>query len=164
MTAESTRFEFDPTTVVASIEVFPKGEYEFVVGKPKAFARTNQQGKDSFGVRYPLVIGSGQLEGKRTVFSTYYQSEGAQAMAKQFMMAALGYGKQRSEEERFDREQRGKDWSFDPATGDCGDAYTQLDGMRVIGSVDQQPNINKPDEMMQQFKSWRTITSGPVQG
>jgi hypothetical protein len=157
------RFEFDPTLVVASMEVFPKQEYELQVGEPKSFIRkAGQDQHDSFGVRYPLVIKlPDEYNGKRTLFSTYYQSEGSQAMAKQFMMAALGYGKGKQEEERFDRDMRGKDWGFDPATGAVGDAYRELTGKRVIGSLDVGKNENTGDPM-QQFKGWRPISSGPI--
>ena len=159
----SPRFEFDPTTVVASMEVYPKGEYEFVIGEPKSFQRQAGEDKhDSFGIRYPLVIKApDEYDGKRTVFSTYYQSEGSQAMAKQFIMAVLGYGKGKPEEERFDRDMRGKDWSFDPETGAVGDIYRELTGKRVIGSLDVQKNNNTGDPM-QAFKGWRTISSGPI--
>lgn len=159
------RFEFDPTTVVASLEVFPKGEYEFVVGEPKSFLRQAGEDKhDSFGIRYSLTVKQpDEYDGKRSVFSTYYQSEGSQAMAKQFIMAVLGYGKGKPEEERFDRDMRGKDWSFDPETGACGDIYRELTGKRVIGSLDVDKNKNTGDPM-QVFKGWRTISSGPLNG
>lgn len=157
------RFNFDPTTVVASMEVYPKGEYELQVGEPKAFLRQAGEDKhDSYGIRYPLTIKlPDAYDGKRTVFSTYYQSEGAQAMAKQFIMAVLGYGKGKPEEDRFDRDMRGKDWGFDPETGAVGDAYRELTGKRVIGSLDIQKNNNTGDPM-QAFKSWRPLSSGAI--
>lgn len=157
------KFEFDPSTVVASIEVFPKGEYEFQVGEPKSFLRQAGEDKhDSYGIRYSLVIKQpDEYNGKRTIFSTYYQSEGSQAMAKQFMMAVLGFGKGREEEKRFDEEMRGKDWSFDPSTGAVGDAYRELTGKRVIGSLDTDKN-NRTGDPMQVFNSWRPLTSGPI--
>jgi hypothetical protein len=157
------RFNFDPTTVVASMEVFPKGEYECQIGEPKSFIRkAGEDQHDSFGVRYPIVIKlPDEYNGKRTLFSTYYQSEGSQAMAKQFMMAALGYGKGKPEEERFDRDMRGQDWGFDPSTGAVGDAYRELTGKRVIGNFDVDKN-NRTGDPMQVFKSWRPITSGAI--
>jgi hypothetical protein len=156
-----TSFNFDPTTVVSSIEVFPKQEYEFKVGSPKAFMKkAGEDQHDSYGLRFSLTISlPSEYEGKRTVYSIYLQSEGAQSFAKQFIMACLGYGKGRGEEERFDREQRGQDWQFDPEAATVGDAWKQLEGQRVIGGLDTQPN-NKTGEPMQQFKSWRNIKSG----
>lgn len=157
------RYEFDPSTVVASMEVFPKGEYEFQIGEPKSFLKVaTDDKKDSFGIRYPLVAKlPGEYDGKRNIFNTYYQSEGSQSFAKQFMMAALGYGKGKQEEDRFDADMRGKDWSFDPNDGSVGDAYRQLAGQRVIGILDIQKNTNTGDPM-QAFKGWRPISSGPI--
>lgn len=160
-------FQFDPSNISASLEVLDKGEYEFEIKSKKAFLKQSGEDKhDSYGVRYNLVVtiaprGKEDLVGKKVIFSTYYQSEGGQAMAKQFHMAALGYGKSRPEEERFNREQGGKDWNIDPNDGSCGEAYNQLDGARVIGMLDVQKN-NRTDEPMQNFKSWRAITSGPL--
>lgn len=157
------RFEFDPSTVVASIEVFPKQEYEFQVGEPKPFKRTaGEDQHDSYGVRFSLVVKQpDEYNNKRTVFSTYLQSEGAQAMAKQFMMAVMGYGKGAVEEKRYDAEARGKDWSLDFATGGVGDAWRDFTGKRVIGTLDVTKNKTSGDPM-QQFVSWRPITSGPI--
>ena len=165
-TGAAPRFEFDPSTVVASIEVFPKMEYEFQVGEPKAFRRTAGQGTDnehdSFGVRCSLVIKQpDEYNNKRTIFSLYLQSEGAQAMAKQFIMAVMGYAKNITEEKKYDAEARGKNWDLDFSTGAVGDAWRELTGKRVIGSLDQTKNKTTGDPM-QQFVSWRPISSGPI--
>lgn len=152
-------FNFDPTNVVASFEVYPKDEYEFQVGEPKAFSRTaGEDNHPSFGIRYPLVIKEGPFAGKRTLFNTYYQSEGSQSIAKQFMMAVLGYGKGAPEEKRFDGDMRGKNWDFDGETGGVGDAYRELTGKRVYGSLDVGKNTRDGSDQ-QQFKSWRPIGS-----
>jgi len=166
VTTSAPRFEFDPSTVVASIEVFPKQEYEFQVGEPKAFKRTAGAGTekehDSFGVRFSLTIKQpDQYSNKRTVFSIYLQSEGGAAMGKQFMMACMGYGKGKKEEDAYDATVRGKDWGLDFETGGVGDAWRELTGKRVIGALDVTKNKNTGDEM-QQFQSWRPITSGPI--
>lgn len=161
----SPRFEFDPSTVVASIEVFPKQEYEFVIGEPKAFKRTAGEGDkehDSYGVRFPLALKAPDgYDGKRTVYSIYLHSEGGQAMGKQFMMAALGFGKGIAEEKKYDAEVRGKDWGLDFETGGVGDAWREHTGKRIIGLLDQAKN-NRTGDPMQQFVSWRPITSGPI--
>lgn len=164
---DTMNFNFDPSAVSAIQEVLPKGEYEFEVLTKKAFIRQAGEDKhDSYGIRYGLRVslapsGKEDLVGKKVTFSTYYQNEGAQAMAKQFLMACLGYGKNRSEEERFNREQAGKDWNFDPNEGSTGEAYNEIEGGRVIGSVDVTKN-NASGDPMQQFKSWRSISSGPL--
>ena len=149
------RFEHNPSAVTTSIEVFPKDDYEFVIGEPKTFFGQNAKGNDSYGVRLPLTIGSGDYQGKRTIMSLYFQSEGAQSMAKQFQMAVLGYGKGRAEEQRFNADWGGKDWSFDTDTGSVGDAWRELVGQRVIGSLDTRMGDNGDEQ--QQFKGWRPL-------
>jgi hypothetical protein len=165
MTTSAPRFEFDPSTVVASIEVFPKQEYEFQVGEPKAFKRTAGEGDkehDSFGVRFPLIIKRpDEYDGKRTVFSIYLQSEGGKAMGKGFMMACMGFKRGTDGEKAYDAEARGKDWGLDFETGGVGDAWRDHTGKRVIGSLDVTKN-NKTGDPMQQFQSWRPITSGDI--
>lgn len=150
------RFEPNPASVVTSIEVFPKDDYEFIIGEPKTFFRQNQKGEDSYGIRISLSIGAGDYEKKRTLVSLYFQSEGAQSMAKQFQMAALGYAKGRAEEQRFDKDWGAKDWSFDTDSGGVGDAWRELVGQRVIGSLDVSINNNTGDEQ-QNFKGWRPL-------
>lgn len=161
-------FRFDPSTVSATLEVLPKGEYEFKVQSAKPFLKQSGEDKhDSYGIRFNLVVTLAKDDafvGKKVIYSTYFQSEGAQAMAKQFMMACLAYGKTRSEEERFNREKGSLDWEFDPnpESQSLGEAWTsEIVGSRVIGMLDVQPN-NNTGEAMQNFKGWRSITSGPL--
>ena len=149
------RFEHNPSEVTTSMEVFPKDDYEFVLGEPKTFFRVNAKGNDSYGVRFSLTVGDGTFKGKRTMISLYFQSEGARGMAKQFQMAALGYGKGRSEEQRFDKEWGGKDWAFDTDDSSTGDAWRELTGARVIGSLDTRMGDNGDEQ--QDFKGWRPI-------
>lgn len=157
------RFEFDPSTVVASIEVFPKQEYEVQIGEPKSFKRTaGDDNHDSFGVRFPINLKRpDEFNGKRTVYSIYLQSEGGQAMGKQMLMAALGYGKGTAEEKRFDADARGKDWSLDFETGGVGDAWREVTGKRAIVALDIAKN-NRTGDPMQQFGGWRPINSGDI--
>lgn len=154
------RYEFDPSKVAATIEVFPKGDYEFQVGEPKSFIRKNKKNEDSFGIRFPLTImedmNGGHAKGKRTVNTGYQHSECAQAMTKQFVMAVLGYEGNQAGEKMFDAEQAGKDWSFDPDTGAVGDAWRQVTGKRVVGSLDVGKNEETGDPQ-QQFKKWINI-------
>lgn len=147
------RYEASPAAVTASLEVFPKDDYLFIVGEPKTFARVNSKGNDSFGVRVSLTIRDGQYEGKRAIHSLYFQSEGAQSMAKQFQMAVLGYGKGRAEEQRFNADWGAADWSFDTDSGTVGDAWRELVGKLVTGSLDV--TISEQGDEQQQFKGWR---------
>lgn len=148
------RYESNPSAVQSSIEVLPKDDYEFVVGEPKAFERTGAKGVN-YGVRYGLTVGSGDYNGKRTVVTLYEHTEGAQSMAKRFKMAALGYAGGRAEEKRFDAEWGGKDWSFDTDSGSVGDAWRELVGQRVVGSLDVRMDDNGNEN--QDFKGWRPL-------
>jgi len=157
------RYEFDPSTVTSAIPVLPKNDYEFIVGEPKSFIRKNAKGEDSFGVRYPLTVAEGEQKGKRIFLSTYYQSEGGQAAAKRFLMAVYGYKGNDEEEQRFNRDMRGQDWSFDPESGMVGEAFRQVTGKRVRGSLDVQPakdaHGEPTGELNQNFKSWSPLSA-----
>lgn len=150
------RYEFDPSVVQSGFEVFPKGEYELQVGQPKAFERTNNKtGKTSFGVRFPLTVGSGDYKGKRAMFTYYLHTEGGQQMGKRFLMAALGYD--RKQEDEFNKAMAGADWAYDTDSGAVGDAWRKATGARVLGTADVQQNT-ETDEEQQNWKSFRPYT------
>lgn len=129
------RYTHDPASVQASLSVLPKDEYEFVVGRPRAFERTASKGHQSYGVRFPLTT----LDGKRSVFSIYLHSEGAAAMGKRFQIAASGYDVNEANEKRFDQESAGKDFSYDTDTGEVGEGWGEYEGVHVVCDVDVQP-------------------------
>lgn len=146
----------DPSKVVASFEVLPKDDYEFIIGEPKAFEKTGEKGLN-YGVRIPLTVATGPMEGKKSQPQVCYEhTEGAQMMGKQFKMAALGFGKGRAEEQRFDKEYGGQDWSFDTDSGGCGDAWREMTGKRVIGAYDIGINAQSGEEQ-QKVAGWRKL-------
>lgn len=151
------RFEHNPANVAASIEVFPKDDYEFIVGEPKPFHGITKsgknEGKENYGMRFALSIGRGDYQGKRTVYTIFEHNEGSQSVGKQFKMAVLGFGKGRAEEQRFDAEFGGKDWSFDTDSGEVGDAWREMTGQRVTGSLDVEQGQNGDEQ--QSWKGWR---------
>lgn len=151
------RMEVAPTEVVASFEVLPKGTYELTIGEGKAFMRQNRHGKDSFGVRYLLVVAEGPKKNAKVPVSLYQQSEGAQAMSKQFIMAVLGFGNKQEEEERFNNAYRGADWSFDTDTGHLGSVWKELEGQRVL--CDMGVQFSKELDADQNTYKWRPISS-----
>lgn len=152
------KYEFDPSKVSASIEIFPKDTYEFIVGEPKSFKGQNKQGKDNYGVRYPLVIAEGDFKNKKTVVTLYMHSEGAQSMSKQFLMAALGYKNSQEAEQQFNEDMRGEDWSFDPEAGTVGEVWRRAAGKRMLGSLDVKKKEDS-DDMQQDFKKWMPYTA-----
>lgn len=157
------RFEFDPSTVTSAIPVLPKNDYEFIIGEPKSFIRKNAKGEDSYGVRYPLTVAEGDRKGTRIFFSTYYQSEGGQAAAKRFLMAVFGYKSNQEDEDRFNRDMKGKDWAFDPDSGTVGEQFREVTGKRVRGSLDIQPakdsQGNETGEQNQNYKAWFPLSA-----
>jgi hypothetical protein len=152
------RYEYDPSKVTSSIEVFPKDDYMFKVGAPKAFIRQNSKDEESVGVRFSLEVTEGQYKGKRTVFTCYLHNEGSQSMTKRFHMACYGYKAGPLEEAKFNMEHGGDDWSFNPETGECGEAWKKMTGCMVAGSLDVGVN-NKTSEPQQNFKTWRPAVS-----
>lgn len=150
-----TAFRFDPTAVQATIEVLPKGEYEFVVGEPKSFKNTTKKGanagKENFGVRYPVVVAEGESKGKRIFVNLFMHSEGAQPIAKQFLMAAAGFQRNEAGEKAFNEAMAGKDWNYNPENGTAGDAWHTIKGSRVRGALDVGLNPDDPTQKQQVF-------------
>ncbi len=162
------RYDHDPSTVSASIFIFPKGEYEFKVGRPKSFERTAAKGHQSYGIRFPIVCTSGSHAGKKSVFSMYLHSEGAAGMGKRFQIAAAGYEVNDRNEKQFDQEAAGKDWSYDTDTGEVGQGWLDYEGVTVVCDVEQQPSKDAEgkvqtdartgDPIMQQvWGTWRPL-------
>ena len=156
------RYDFSPDAVSASIEILQKGEYEFIIGEPKSFMRKNRKGEDSYGIRFPLVIAedtNGHKKGTRIFFNTYQQSEGAQAIAKQFLMAACGFKRNQEQEQEFNRSMEGKDFGFNTDDGSVGDGWMEVKGKRVKGDLDVGIN-EENQQQVQDFKAgcWSPIS------
>lgn len=147
------RYEGDPTRVAAGLEVFPKDEYEFIVGEPKAFEKLGENGLNH-GVRWSLTcVTEGPMKGKIFIQTNYQHSEAAKPMGKRFTMSVLGYGPK--DEKRFDADFAGKDWGYDTDSGAVGDAWRETVGKRVIGDVDIV--MNKRDGTDQNRVNWRPV-------
>jgi hypothetical protein len=153
------RREFDPTAVTATLQIFPKGDYEFSIGEPKHFEKKNQDGKESYGVRYSLkcervLEGDKNMVGKRYVFTCYQHTDGAISYSKQFLIASSGYGVNADGEKTFDAAAAGKDWGFDAGDGSVGDMWREIVGSRVIISLDlgTNPNTGEPSQQTTGFR------------
>lgn len=153
------RYEHDPSKVTTSITVFPKDEYELKIGKPKAFERTAKAGHQSYGIRFPVTVVGGNLDGKKSVFTIYLHSEGAAQMAKRFQMAVHGLTVNEANEKKFDSQVAGQDWSYDPDTGEVGAAWAAYEGRSVRVDCDVQISTNDKGEEMQQqvWGTWSPI-------
>ncbi len=157
----SPRYEPDLTAVAAALELFEKGNFEFVIGEPKAFQRENDKGQLSVGVRYPISLAeetNGHKKGSKQIFSCYIHTDGGMTFSKRFVMAALGFKNTSQSEREFDAQYKGADWSIDPDTGAVGDVWRQPAGRRITCSLDvgTNPNTGEPS---QQFTGFLPVTA-----
>ncbi len=152
----SPRYEPDLTAVAATLEQFEKGDFEFGIGEPKSFQRTNDKGQLSVGVRYPLALSeesNGHKKGAKQMFSCYIHTDGGMTFSKRFIMAALGFKNTSQDERVFDEKYKGADWSIDPETGAVGDVWRQPAGRRITASLDVgvNPNTGEPSQQYTGF-------------
>lgn len=160
---------FDPTTVSALIQIFPKGTYEFSISEPKAYQRPNKEGKLTKGIRYGVTCeevhdGDPNMKGERQFVNGYPSSadapdginEGGLAFIKGFLLAAYGYERTTAGQREFDAAMKGKDWALDFESGACGDAWRDVTGKRFLADMDT--GINKDSgEAQQKWSQFRKV-------
>lgn len=162
------RYEHDPTQVVAALAILPKDDYEFKIGHPKPFERTAKKGHQSYGLMFPLTVVDGPQAGKKVLFRIYLHSEGAAQMAKRFQMAVFGLSTNEKNEKVFDAAVAGQDWSYDPETGELGEAWAEYEGKHVccdldVGYAKDETGAEMKDEKtgepieQQLWGTWRPI-------
>lgn len=153
------RYSHDPTQVTASLTILPKDEYEFVIGKPKPFERTAKAGHQSYGVRFPLTVVGGSQNGKKTVYSLYLHSEGGQQMAKRFQIAVGGLTVNEKNEKIWDQQNAGRDWGYDPESGEVGEGWKEYEGVHVVCDLDVEIVKNDKDEDVESqiWGTWRPL-------
>ncbi len=151
---------YDPKAISATFKVFERGDYELLVGEPKAFQKTNREGNEQFGIRWKLKIenvvedGSSDAVGEKTIYSCYLHG-GAEPFGKIFAMACLGFENTPEGESEFDSSEfADMDWSFDTESGMCGDGWRRCVGCRVISLLSVMVNKENGNKM-QQFESFR---------
>jgi len=157
----SPRYEPDLTAVAATLELFEKGDFEFIIGEPKSFQRQNDKGQLSVGVRFPLALAeetNGHKKNSRQLFSCYIHTDGGMTFSKRFIMAALGYKGNSQGEREFDDKFKGADWSLDPDNGSVGDVWRQPAGRRITASLDIGTNPNS-GEPSQQFTGFQPVSA-----
>lgn len=157
------RYEHDPSKVVASLTILPKDDYEFVVGRPKAFERTASKGHQSYGIRFPLSVVGGPQDGKKTVYTIYLQSDGGAQMGKRFQMAVAGFATNEKNEKLYDAEVAGKDWSYNTDDGSVGEEWLAYEGKHVCCDVDVEqitPEGKTEPQDSQKWGTWRPIEGG----
>ena len=155
----SPRYEHDATNVSSVIAILDKGDYELIVGEPKAFFNTGKEGKsDNYGIRYPLTVAEGSEKGSKTFYNAFIHTDGSLSFSKQFLMAALGFKATKDDEKRFNEEFKGSDWGIDTDTKGVGDVWRQPTGKRLVASVDvtiqsEGANAGSPQQKWVKFRS-----------
>lgn len=158
------RYDHDPTSVTASITILPKDDYEFIIGKPKAFERTAKAGHQSYGIMFPLKVANGPQAGKKTILRVYLHSEGAAQMAKRFQMAVYGLSVNEKNEKEFDSYAAGLDWGYDTEDGSVGEEWAKYEGLHAACDLDVETvkNDKGEDVESQVWGVWRPIASVPA--
>lgn len=146
-------YEPNLTDVQSTLEVFPKGEYEFKITSAKSFEKSKEDGSKTVGIRFPMEEAE---SGKKTIYTLYVHSEGAMGFAKRFVMAAYGYSVDSEGENKFNNDYRGADWSIDTENGTVGEIWKDLIGKRVVGVVDTK--IGPNGDQQQEWNGFRAIS------
>lgn len=153
--SEAKRFTPNLSGVDAGIPLLEHGDFEFVIGEPKAFIRQSERNGimvDVYGVSTSLKVVEGPSHiGKTIPWQMYLHTEGSQPMVKQFLMASYGYGRNGESEfnEQFDGDE--ENWFIDTETGEVGEAYKGIAGKRIMASVTQRPSKRDPNVMQNSF-------------
>lgn len=148
---------YRPSANTASVQIWPKGDYEVIVGTLKAFLNKNDDGTDkNWGIRCVFQLADDDTQ--KIIYSGYLHTQGASSFVKGFQLACYGVEKKPSAEKMFDEQYDNADWSLNFETGEVGEAWKNMEGSRIIASVDTQINKQTGDEQ-QQFKNFRPLGS-----
>ena len=142
------RYTPNQTNASATFTIFPKDQYEFVIGEPKPFETTKEKDGVSsvvnHGIRYTLTcVSSGAFNGKKYIKTCYMHSAGSEDMTKQFMQAAHGFEMNSDGEAQFNDKILTLDQSYDPETGEVGDYWSSIKGGRILGVLEPKMYENK---------------------
>lgn len=153
-------YQYRPGDAQATIPVLPKDDYEVIVGTPKAFLNKNDDGSDkNWGIRCSLQLADDDTV--RIVYSGYLHTSGAASFVKRFQLACYGFKNNETAEKQFNAEYNDADWALNFETGEVGEAWKQMEGARVIASLDVQARKDKDGkvtgEEQQQFKGFRPL-------
>ncbi len=158
-------YQPDFNNVDATIIILDKGEYEFIIGKPKSFQRENSKGILSVGVRFPMTVAEGPMANKRTFYTCYVHTDGAKGFTKQFWMAALDYPLTREGEAKFNAENQDLDLTLETELGECGEFWHSLTDRHVTAAVDLgvNPDTGEPNQAWKRFRGVSQAAPAPRQ-
>lgn len=149
------KFDFDPNSVQANLEVLPKDTYTFEVKSVKPFEsdKTANGGKHTWGVRFVMKVVGGDKNNATVIFNGFMHNDGSQKNTKKCLMSLYGYGPK--QEKEFNDAMGAKDWTYDP-DGTVGSVWSETVGKLVIGSVEVQMGEGQAAGMeFQNFKDWQ---------
>jgi hypothetical protein len=174
------RYTADPTKDTAGFPVLPKADYRLSIGEPKAFKGETKEGpnagQENYGVAFLCTVVEGPVDEEGSVSPSehkakkcynrlYYHTQDSRNFSKGFILAGFGFSPK--EEEVFNqkiaelREQNPEDpaldWSFDPDTGECGEAWRALTNREIVASL----SVVK-DKKDQEQQKWDMVRPVPV--
>ncbi len=159
------RFSGAPTKATVGFVTLDKDRYEFQLGEPKAYKRTQKSkdgGDDKIveGIRWPLTVISpeGRFKGKTVTFTSSQDNEISLNQEKALMMAADGAIPKPENEEEWNSAHGGDDFSADSDTGVVGEGYRQYKGRVVAGELDITPDKTDPNKIYQKWVRWEPVT------
>lgn len=158
----SPKYSADLSTVSTGFPVLKPGEYEFQVGDPQSFKRLAGEDKhESYGIGVSLTVvevidGDATAKGKKPYRQFYMQNKEGWGFAKAFVMACLGYKNNDVDQQRFDNDVKGQDWSFNTDDKSVGEMWKKIRGTRVICAVE----LGQPDQSGNPTQKW--LVSRPL--
>lgn len=139
-------------------EVYPKDQYEWIIGEAKPFfnagkdadANGGKEKAETFGILYVLTHAAGPYVGKKYFKRCFMHNTISEDMTKQFMLAAHGFAPTAEGEKDFNDKIATLDQAFNTDDGSCGDYWTSIKGGRVlcvltVGEYNKKPQNNDTD-------------------
>lgn len=149
------RFNPDPTKATGAPIQLTKDTYTFEIGEASPFQFDKDPTKISYGVQYKLtVVSEGPFKGKSIFARLFQHTDGAQDMAKKFLLAAAGLNPNKPESDTQWNEAYGaKDFSFsiEGQNKSVGDGWNTWKGQMIVADADLKPSEKDASQMNQQL-------------
>jgi hypothetical protein len=159
------RFTPNQANVQSTFPVYPKGEYELILGEPKAFLSskdnaTSGETSTNYGIRIAATIAEGEFKGKSYIINLYMHSEGAEKYSKGVVMAAYGYDATEEAEKAFNVNVAAqKDQGFDTDNGWVGNYWADMKGNRLTIALDERQDPNNAAKKQQVVKGYFPVAT-----
>lgn len=160
----SGRFSFNPNTTDIGFPVFPKGQFTFKIGEPKAFVRDGDEStgaKAKEGVSYLLrVVRSADhpdMVGKPYNASYDLSQDYGNQNFMQLLVAALGFKGDEAGVKAARAAVEGKNWDYNPADKTCGSGWHVIKEREVTLEFDTpaaNPKAKDPTKPQNSFPTY----------